>query len=83
MPFSVTKNLKPVFDTENALLDTSKTSAMIVNARKEMNIPQKALAMEMGISIAYLSDLESGKRHWKLKLFNRAKSALEKMQSNP
>jgi predicted transcriptional regulator len=53
---------------------------MILKARQDLGIQQKALALEMGISDAYMHELESGSRKWKLKLFNRAKAALERLQ---
>jgi len=83
---AIVKQLKPVFvpaNPENALLDTTATSRMILNARLDLHVQQKTLALEMGISDSYLRDLESGKRPWKLKLFNRAKAALERCKNQP
>jgi predicted transcriptional regulator len=80
MSVSLVLKLKPVFEKDNAPLDTERTAAMILKARQDLGIQQKALALEMGISDAYMHELESGSRKWKLKLFNRAKAALERLQ---
>lgn len=79
VPNAIIEKLKPILDTSDALLDTPKTAAQILKARIDLKISQKALAIEMEISQAYLCDLETGKRRWSLALFNFAKAGMERM----
>ena len=79
MPNPSIRNLKPILNGDDVLLDTPKTAELITGLRKKFKIAQKVLAIEMNISISYLSDLESAKRRWSLDLFNRAKNALERV----
>ena len=73
------KSLTPVLNQDNAILDDAATSSAIVKVREELDVSQKALSIEMGITQSYLCDLEMGRRHWRLKLFNKAKAALERL----
>lgn len=64
---------------ENAALDSKATGSAVANVRKQLNIPQKTLAIEMGISQSFLCDLEAGKRDWWMDTFVKAKSAMERL----
>lgn len=79
MPNAIIEKLKPILQSDDALLDTPKTALAIVHARQSLNISQKALAIEMECSQGYLCDLEKGTRRWSLDLFNKAKSALGRL----
>jgi predicted transcriptional regulator len=54
------------------IIDHEKTGAAIRKRREKYGIEQKKLADDMGISRAYLSYLEAGKRQWDESLFDRA-----------
>jgi len=79
VPNDALKKLRPILNSDDVLLDTPATSKAIASIRESFNISQKALAIEMGISQAYLCDLEHAKRRWSLKLFDLAKSSMEKL----
>ncbi len=79
MPNSIVEGLQPVLAAGKVFLDTPKTAELVVNARKSLNVSQKAMAIEMEISQGYLCDLEKGTRNWSIELFNRAKEALGRM----
>lgn len=79
MPNDLVRKLKPIPDGSDMLLDNEKTAAQFLEIRKTLNIEQKTLALEMGVSQGYLCDLEQGKRRWSLLIFNSAKAALERL----
>jgi predicted transcriptional regulator len=79
MPNGVLANLKPIPKQGDMLLDDEATAKAIVNAREALNIQQKALAIEMGISTPFLCDLEKAHRRWSLALFEKAKAAMERL----
>lgn len=68
--------LAPVLKEDDAVLDDAATAALIRKTRLGLNIQQKSVALQLGITQSYLGDLESGRRHIKLSMFKRIKSAL-------
>lgn len=78
MPNQLLNKLTPVL-RENAALDSTATGASVASVRRQLNIAQKTLAIEMGISQSFLCDLEQGKRDWWMDTFTKAKSALERL----
>lgn len=78
MANKILAELKPI-PAKDIALDGEKTAAAIVSARHALNIEQKILAMQMGITQSYLCDLEKNRRVWTISLFNRAKVAMEEL----
>ncbi len=78
VPNQLLSKLEPVL-AENAALDGKATGAAISEVRRKLNIAQKTLAIEMGISQSFLCDLEQGKRDWWMDTFDKAKAALERL----
>lgn len=81
MRADIAKLLKPVIQKGDVLLDTEATAKNILHARLALEIQQKVLALEMGVSQSYLHDLENGKRRITMKLFTLAKAGLEKLSN--
>lgn len=79
MPNAAVKKLQPVLKADDAVLDVRATALLIRKCRESIAVSQKAVALEVGISQSYLSDLESGNRHWSLAMFNKVKNAMEKL----
>ncbi len=77
MPMPV---LKAPVSKDDVLLDTPAAASLIAKTRKSLNISQKALAIEMGISQPFLADLEAAHRRWSLKRFECAREALERLE---
>lgn len=79
MPGNTSSGLEPVLSTDEVVLDSPATASRIIAAREASKVSQKALAIEMGISQPYLSDLEHGNRKWSMELFLKAKDALVRL----
>jgi len=60
------------------LPDSKKVGAHMRNARRQRGLTLLQLAVRMGYTQPYLSDLELGKRMWSLKLMKRYEEALIK-----
>lgn len=58
---------------------TSESAQDLLDARVKLGVQQKAVALEVGISAAYLHDLEQKRRRLRLRMFQRIKAALEKL----
>lgn len=74
-------SLEPVMKLVGMVIDSPASAAKLLAARKSAGISQKALAIEMGITQPYLSDLEQGNRKWSVQLFFKAKEALGRLQN--
>lgn len=79
MPNVLVRQLKPVLKEDDAILDDGATAAAIRRTRLALGLQQKSVALEVGITQSYLADMESGKRHIKLAMFNRIKTALDRL----
>jgi len=73
--------LKPILAVDS-FLETHQTANQIVEARKQLGISQKALAIEMGIGRPYLCDLEYGRRRWTMERFKKAKASLQRLSGH-
>ena len=73
--------LQPVPKAGDMLLDSPATGKAVQTVRDALKVSQKALAIEMKISQAYLCDLEHGRRDWTLARFQEAKAALERLSA--
>ena len=58
-------------------LDSVAYGAEMLALRLSKGVKQYALAMQMGFSAAYISDLEKGKRNWSDRITNIYKESLE------
>lgn len=81
MPNPILAKLKPIESADDTLLDSEKCAELIIKTRKQLNISQKTLSMEMGITQAYLCDLEKCHRRWSMALFMKAKTAMEALDA--
>jgi predicted transcriptional regulator len=57
-------------------IDNRETGDVLKKARKTSRITQKAMAKALGISAAYLCDLEHGRRHWSSEMVHAFKAQL-------
>jgi transcriptional regulator with XRE-family HTH domain len=53
-----------------------ETGAAARKVRKRKKVALRSMAKKMGISAAYLSDLERGRRNWNVDLVNRFERGL-------
>lgn len=60
-------------------VDHSATGAALRDRRIYKRLSLRSLATELGISAAYLSDLELGRRNWTEERFAEAVSAIEQL----
>ena len=78
MPNKLLADLQPI-PSKQIALDSEKTAPEIVRVRQALDISQKSLAMEMGITPSYLCDLETNRRDWNMELFTAAKEAMGRL----
>jgi len=57
-------------------INDAKTGARVREARLDLGISQEEMGKAMGISAAYLSELENGKRAWDKALLDKAAQVL-------
>lgn len=58
-------------------IDHIKTGASVRQLRKRKKVSLRNLAIQMGVSAPFLSDLELGRRSWTEERFNQAQRLLK------
>ena len=71
--------LSPRLSTASQIFDDVKMGAAVKNFRMDIGANQKLLAAEMGISQAYLCDLECGRRKWSARLYEKMRDGFDKI----
>lgn len=75
----ILKKMAPAITGQAPVLDSDRTAEIVLKAREALDLPRKAVAIEAGLHISYLCDLEHGNRKWNMALFNRVKQAMERL----
>jgi predicted transcriptional regulator len=61
------------------VFDDAEMGKAVKSFRLDVGVHQKLLAAEMGISQAYLSDLECGRRKWNQRIYEKMRDAFDKI----
>lgn len=67
----------PTVEVRSKEINHAECGKLIRAKREKLGMSLRRLAKEMGVTAPFLSDLELGRRNWKVERFNKAVEVLE------